>query len=198
MSRLTRAEAESLLKPHYERFHSCVRPAWDDYISKYPPEVRMIHTPRTKANILRDHMVERARQAFENVPNVRLLTQRGYFLVHVEGKALLRFKKLGKNRRSRNYPTKQAIAFMDNLPLDGIPESTRLDVGYQLNDPQTTIAAVLISCARWQGTEYVINLEVELQSSIPQVHEITPSQHAETQVHPKVGELKKMKNEASS
>lgn len=198
MSRLTRAEAENLLKPHYERFHGCVRPAWDDYISKYPPEVRMIHTSRTKANIVRDHMVARACQAFEDVPSVRLLTHRGYFLVHVEGKVLLRFKKLGKNRRSSNYPTKQAVAYMDNLPLDGIPESTRLDVGYQLNDLQTMIATVLINCPRWQGTEWVIDLEVELQSSIPQVHEITPSQHAETQVHPKVGEPKKMNNETSS
>src|SRR5438445_13761716 len=117
MPRMPKPDAEALLGPHGPTLVECVRGGIDDYFTGYSPAVRVVHSRRTRANIIRDHIIQRAMAAFANVEGVnrvRNATKGRYTLLSIEGRALLRFKYLGPTKRSRNYKTPLAKAFMDN------------------------------------------------------------------------------------
>jgi hypothetical protein len=180
-------EARKLFEPYIEIIKRCVRPAWDAY-ETYPAGLRAIHTTRTKANVIRDHMVDLALREFNGLPGVSTVIRRGYILIYLQGKALLRFKKLGRGKAklSRNYPTKQARDFASNSALiPDLPSATRFDVGYSLNSLKTWWETISISCP---GLEpYSFDIEFFGTSSlfagaIPK--EITPAT-SETVVRPR-------------
>jgi hypothetical protein len=179
MPKMPKPDAEALLGPHGPTLVECVRGSVADYFSEYPASVRVIHSRRTRANIIRDHMIHRAQIAFANVGGVNLVryaTKGRYTLLSVEGRALLRFKYLGTNKRSRNVKTQLAKAFTNNqvaiaqLP----PEATRFDVGYTWNMLQTTAHEVSISCPTPTGVEYVIDLWIDTQPETLSITEGVP------------------------
>ena len=139
MAILTRDEAEAVLAPYMERLNRCVRAGWEFY-NHQPDNLRITCTTRTRAGIVRDAMVEFAKREFDGDPDVQFVTNRGLFLVLIRNQILVRFKKLSPVFRSSNYPTQQAVRFMNAmLSLDGVPAAMRCDVGYVLNDLQTEI-----------------------------------------------------------
>jgi len=198
MTRMLKAEAEKLLAPYFETFCKCVEEAWNDYPAEYSAKVRVIHTTRTKANIINDHMVYRAWKEFSERPGVRVIMQRGQVFVLI-GKALIRFKKLGRDGRARNYPTKAATRFSENqLPLVGLPDhAIRLNAGYVTNRLQTQIKKILIACPRGlRDVDYVLDIWFQPDAGILALPEITP-QPSETIVLPKVDTMEIAKNGAS-
>jgi len=163
MPRMPKPEAETLILPHGPMLVECVRGGVDDYFTEYSPVVRTVHRRRTRANIICDHIIQRAMAAFGGVAGinrVRNATRGRYTLLSIEGRALLRFKYLGPKKRSRNVKTQLAKDFTNNqVNIDGLPaEATRFDVGYVWNALQTQILEVLVSCPTPTGVEYVISL----------------------------------------
>ena len=190
-------EALRFFDPWFDVIKRCVGPACDLYNKEYSPEVRAIHTTRTKANIIRDHMVDLAFREFSNLAGVKILLKRGYFLILLKGKALLRFKKLGRNRRSSNYPTKQARDFANGRLIPDIPSAARFDVGYVPNALNTTWKTVSIACL---GLEpYTIDIQVSGTPPLANMAtpEITPRLSRETQVRPRTGTEKPKKKTSS-
>jgi hypothetical protein len=90
--------------------------------------------------------LQRVRAYFGKIDGITFIENRGWTLVGVDGRVLLRFKKLGKDKRSSNYPTAQQQKFAFQFELPGFPpEAARLTVGYQLNNLQTEIERILVT-----------------------------------------------------
>jgi hypothetical protein len=195
---MTKDEAEELFSPYLETICNCIEPAWNDYFTKYSAEVRVVHTPRTRANIIHDHMVYRAWREFDGKPGVRVVRARGYVLLLIQNRALIRFKKLGKDGKARNYPTRSALTFAGNLlPMEGLPEeAARYNAGYVLNKLQTGIKDILISFQIGREVEYVLNIWFEPKAGMLTFPEIT-TPPIETEVRPKVDTVERQKNAAA-
>ena len=96
-------------------------------------DVLLEHSKRTAANCIYDHMVAECERRFFARPDIKLLEIRGLklWLIGRDEHAVIRWKKMDEDGRSRNYPTKQAKDFDLQLPLTGLPETpTRITVGY--------------------------------------------------------------------
>ena len=163
MPRMPREEAEELFQPYGSALVECVLGAVDDYFTQYAPRLRAAHSPRTRANIIRDHIIERMIATFSEMGGVNIVrnaTKGRYTLLSVQGRALNRFKYLGPRKRSKNVRTKLARAFTNNQAvIEGFPpEATRFDIGYTWNFLQTAVQSVSISCPTPTGVEYVIEL----------------------------------------
>jgi len=104
-------------------------------------------------------MVAFAREFFVGDENIRIFSKRGLAVVNIKDVVLLRFKKLDNNKRSRNIPTTQQYLFRAQLDLPGIPsELTHLEAGYVLNELQTGLDGVYITCPNKNRLEWFIDL----------------------------------------
>ena len=156
---MTKEEAEPLLRSYQSVFREIVSTAWKEYISIFSEDIRCDTDPRTRASFVFDRMVKHARRLFDGKKGVRIDNQGDIFLVVLYEKLAIRFKKLNKDKRSRNYPTQQTIDFYEQLGLPNMPtKATRLVVGYQLNNLETEIEAILIVCPNGSGNAWYIEL----------------------------------------
>lgn len=165
MAKLLKGNAELILENHLPKIQRCVESGFDDYIKKYPVELRMVHEVRTKAGNVRDHIVAKARNEFEGTIGVSIIENNNLFILDFEGALLLRFKKLKKNLLPSNYPTKQQICFdfqNENAiqnELAGIPANLPiLTAGYVPNCLWTGIDEVSIVYAYGGKIEWNIDL----------------------------------------
>lgn len=120
-----------------------------DYSSNYT-ETRHIHSRRTRANLLRDHVVDHARVIFDNrqAEGIYVIeTPNGLFCVKFDGKALgiegciiVRFKKLDKRKQTRNILTKQAINFSEQKVIVLVVQPRLLGLVWHHDEPEKTHA----------------------------------------------------------
>jgi hypothetical protein len=137
------------LQPHRERLRGVIQNAFLEWTS-LPPEQLVDRSARTRASWIFDGMVKHARASFVGVPGVELRERRNMFFLEMDGKVLLRFKKLDRNRKVSNIPTAQQLRLLNQefvqLELNGIPRKLIiLNAGYQLNPLQTDIENLLVT-----------------------------------------------------
>lgn len=126
------------------------RAAHATYRSYKPTSIFAIHSARTQANCIYDHMVDEAVTKLAGFKNIRQVESKGLKLWLFDDHTAARWKKMDEDGKSKNYPTKQAKDFDYGRQLDGLPPApTRISVGYFLDPTQTAIARVQI--ARMKG-----------------------------------------------
>ena len=154
---LSKEEAEFILAPHKLRLQNCIESAWNDLhrLKEYLPH---IVTPRTRANLMHDFMVSHARNEFDGVKNVRLCDMNGLFLLILEERINIKFKKLNDDKMPSNIPTQQNDFFMQQLDLPGIESANNLIAGYELNTLATDLHEITITCPMGNRNEWYINL----------------------------------------
>jgi hypothetical protein len=140
--------AKSILNPHLDSFLTIIKEAWGSWeeLGEKAPELRAPLSARCRASFIYDHIAYRARSRFDGIQGVRLEERRGFLLLHIDNKVTIRFKKLDAKNRTRNVPTQQQIRFSLQLEMEGLPKSTRLVAGYKLNDVQTAIQQIAVTC----------------------------------------------------
>jgi hypothetical protein len=112
----------------------------------YAPEVLLEHDVRAAAACTYCHMVAEADRRFLGRAGITTLDVRGLKVWLVGDSAIIRFKKMDEDGRTRNYPTKQAVKFDKGDPLPGLPEpATRLSIGYLLDLTQTQFVRTQIA-----------------------------------------------------
>jgi hypothetical protein len=143
--RLSRDQALEVLTPHAERLYRIGTTPFASWQSEYPNLA--LHTPRTRANVLYDLMVNQARIEFRGIRGTAIIDPpSGVVLLDIDQQVLIRFKKLDDDSLPRNYPTLAAKDWDIGEDLPGIPSSPqRLSLGYRLNRLQTTVKDVMVS-----------------------------------------------------
>ena len=113
-----------------------------DYASSenYSSSAKLDHGPAVRAAIRNSHIVARAGRAIMAQPDlgIRFEFRRGQPLFIVNDQVRIKFKKFDRALLSRNYPTRQAIAFLDQrFPDFEAPEVENMVVGYRANSAET-------------------------------------------------------------
>jgi hypothetical protein len=126
-------EIISIVEPHKQTFTLCWRSAFFDYATKYD-ETRIVHSPLTRALLLRDHCLDHVRQNFADKPYVTFVEKpNGLFCVEmsgrhlgIEGSVAARLKKLKPNMLTSNFPTRQSGLWDTQGPVFGVPAQLEL------------------------------------------------------------------------
>lgn len=139
---LSEAEAPAVLGPYAGGLRACVLEAFGHYTTSVIPVIPALATRTTRANLLHDLILDRMRTRW---PDLMHTARRRCFL-RVSPQVLLQVKKLNADRLPSNYPTRQALQFAAQRPLQGFPASTRLTLGYSLNHWGTEVTDVTVLC----------------------------------------------------
>ncbi len=137
---IKKEDADKILSPYYEILKKCIFSGWQDYMENYSMSGYR-YAIRTKACIIRDHIVGHIKDNFSNTPGVKPREFRdGLFLLEIEKRWNIRFKKLDCSLRPSNYPTIQTTMFNDQqlfkrgqqLVFEGMdtPRPVYLNAGY--------------------------------------------------------------------
>jgi hypothetical protein len=103
---------------------------------------------RSRANLVYDYVADEARRTLSNVEGLTLTEERGFVLVNVENRLLVRFKKFNRRMGTSGIPTRQQLQFAhQQLALDGLGPMTQLVVGYLLDDFELDISRVAVTCS---------------------------------------------------
>lgn len=124
----------------------CLDNAWVKYEATFRPVVPLCSSIGM-ANILRELVIQEVRERFVGVTGVDVHdnTTGGRFLVDIDRRLLLSFKKLTKNFRTANNPTETSKAFDRQERAKGVAERPRVTVGYQLGHYGTSIAGTWLA-----------------------------------------------------
>src|ERR1044071_1383275 len=116
--------------------------------------------PRTRASIIRDHIVSHAREAFDSVRNVVVIDKRnGLFCLEVKGLVVVRFKKLNNQMRTSNIPTQQALAFEKQMSLPEIPhDATHINAGYLPDKLWTNLKGIFVAAPNGKKIDWFVEI----------------------------------------
>jgi hypothetical protein len=157
---VSKEKAESVLQPHFDSLLDIVNGAWRDWeeLGTLAPHLRAPLSNHCRARFVYDHIVRRAKLAFEGKPGIRLEEKRGFLLIHIQNILTIRFKKLDSKLRASNIQTRQQILFSLQMDIPGLPRSTRLVTGYRLDELQIAIEQIAVTCPNGNKLEYVIEI----------------------------------------
>ncbi|MCK5608768.1 hypothetical protein KAR91_43220 [Candidatus Pacearchaeota archaeon] len=161
---MTRAEAEEVIGSHVGQIGDCIRYGWgaNQQMAMKDPDTCKAFGVRTRACMVHDLIVEKAKAIFRGAAGVMTYMEEGIFTVDFYGKLRLRFKKLNTDLRPHNIPTKQQQMFGQQT-LFG-PESTKVTAGYVLDRTELSIAAMHIVC--WDNNEKLWNWPLPVVKAI--------------------------------
>lgn len=151
MRPINEEEARQHLTPYIRRLSTAVKNSVNNYFSgsEYA-SVRHKHSARTSASICHDEIKAAIIREFEGDTSVTFMNKKGLFLVVVEGIVVLRFKKFNKDQLSSGIETQQMMAFnhqeAQQLELPDMPPNGLLHIGYRVNNLQTGLEGVYVTC----------------------------------------------------
>ena len=153
---ITRSRAQTDLGIYHMRLSRCVQAAIQEFIDALGDQL-YFWRPGSQANVLRDYIVRNIKREFpDGVDGIRHQERRGLFLLYISDAYVLRFKKLGRGRRTMNHPTQLSLDFLLQQPLQLFPDlapALHLNVGYH---PGATLASstVWITCPNGDALEW--------------------------------------------
>lgn len=152
----SRSRAQADLATYRTRLSSCVQAAIAEFIDVLGDQL-YFWRPGSQANVLRDYIVRNIKHEFpDGVDGIRHREKGGLFLLYISDAYVLRFKKLGRGRRTMNIPTQLSLDFLLQQPLQLFPDlapALHLNVGYH---PASTLATstVWITCPDGDALEW--------------------------------------------
>lgn len=154
--------AEEILRPYLDLLAEPFPAAWKRWsdLGEESPEVRRHLSSRARASMLYDWAASRARLIFLGLePDVRLYDAYGFLLLGFQDQLYLRLKKFQNKRLlTSGIQTQQQMTFAGQQPLAGFPSSTNLVLGYQLNEFQTEIGRMAITCTTFNRRHWLIDV----------------------------------------
>lgn len=184
---LTLEQVEIIVGPYKGDIWECLQGGATDYVNDYTKRQRLIHSDRSKANIRRDHIVERVRSRFDNKPGATTKEIHQLFLLLISGvidaagtvgTVAIRFQKVDDGKCVNG--TQQAFQFYNQTPITdvnqeetpGIPSAaTYLVASYALNDLGTAVKSTLLSCPEAVGS-YVWHISLSEDDVLAPVYDL--------------------------
>jgi hypothetical protein len=159
--------AKETLRPHFDKLQECYDKAFEEL--KEHITINPNLTERTKANIVRDAIVENVRIQFNDLSEFKIIeankSSEGLVVLLIEGKIALRFKKLNtKNGFTvSNNPTDQSRNLLNqNLELsDGLDtfKPIFVNAGYILNKTGMNYSSLHLVCNYGEKILWDINID---------------------------------------
>lgn len=129
----------------FEDFDAITRYGMATY-QNYDALHRLEHDSRAVASCIYSHMAAEADRRWMGRPRLVHKVINGLKVWLVDDYAVIRFKRMDEDGRTRNYPTKQAKQYDRGMPLPGLPlEADRLTVGYFPNPTETEVERVQVA-----------------------------------------------------
>jgi hypothetical protein len=173
--------AEAVLAAHMDALGTLFPTAWDQWeaFGEALPEQRMQCCVRTRASMISNFAATTARTVFEGkAPAVALHDGRKFLLIEFDSQLCVRLNKfLSGTRHMGGISTRQRQAFAAQEPLTGLPESTNLVLGYEVNRDGTQIASMAISCSTHGRLNWEIDVPLPGQAVVlaPPMPDSAPS-----------------------
>ena len=191
---LSAEAAERRLKTHYQRLDKCIRGAWTAFLRDYGHK-RHILSPRSIASIIFDEIINRAQAEFSGIAGVLPKTQNNSFLLYIGEDIVIRFKKIGRDGRCRNIPTRQQNLIDLQIALPGMQKGTMLQAGYMLDDLRQNLLSTMIVCQYAKRVVWAINLAGPAENQIAPISmKPAPQPPKQPRFESKTGEVKKDKS----
>jgi hypothetical protein len=108
-----------------------------------------------QATFLSQHFYYFASVNMDGDPRIRFRKDQLQRYIVVDERLILRFKKFDVNLRARNYPTEHARHWVTQIPLKGLPEVERLELGYRPDLTGTAIQYAFIILPHGEINEWV-------------------------------------------
>lgn len=129
---MTKEEAQRVLDRYHPLFVEAIQAAWGNWL-KVKEDNPMVG-PRARASLVFDFITEEMRRRLVDYPGIRMVHVRGIEMFLIGDAVVVRMKKANARGRTRYTPTQQALAFMRQLPLPGVPVVARINVGWALGE----------------------------------------------------------------
>jgi hypothetical protein len=143
---ITEMQVLANLDGYNNKIQKCIQNAVQHYQEKLSDEAAII-SQSTKANYIRDLIVENAQKTFYGDPNVSVIRQRGMivFVFSTDPHIILKFKKFNKRNRVAYSRTMQAFAFLNQEEelFPSYQKQVHLHAGYKWNETGTTIECLI-------------------------------------------------------
>jgi hypothetical protein len=169
-------QAQLDLQPYIDRLRRCVEDAIKTFLADQAAHLHLMRVG-TQANVLRDYIVANIRAEFpEDEAGVSHSTRNQLFLLNIQNRYFLRFKKLDRRLRTRNIPTQLSLDYLLQRPLVLFPTlepATHLNVGYQ---PGMTLASssFWITCPDGDVLDWKLSLTEPVEPTPLRVLSPTP------------------------
>lgn len=162
--------AEVILTPHMDALGTLFPIAWDQWeeFGVKMPALRMQCCPRTRASMVSNFAATAARATFDGMaPTVALHDGHKFLLIEFDSQLCVRLNKfLSGTRHMSGISTLQRQAFGAQEPLTGMPESTNLVLGYEVNPDGTQIASMAVSCSTYGKLNWEIEIPLPGQAVV--------------------------------
>ncbi|MFS8973894.1 hypothetical protein PO002_05170 [Cupriavidus necator] len=134
-------EVRKVVQPLFEDFQHIYRSAWKDWLAS-PVASRMQHK-RVRANFMWNQLISHAKVRFDGRAGVRVDTKSNWDGVLINEQFFIRMKKAESSLLSRNYPTRAALAFHDQIQ-DLFGGVARLELLYVLSSDETEVEQIVL------------------------------------------------------
>ena len=142
MSLAEQNKVQEVLGPYHADIARIVLGAWNEWLNIQGAVTQPL-CDRSRANLVWDLMVQRARAMFDGNNSIRIFDHNQTCFFVIGGSVLLRFKKADQQGFSRNYPTQTALSFYDR-EVDMFDAPLRVEVVYVLDRLASTISSIQI------------------------------------------------------
>lgn len=162
---ITKDSAERAIRPFADQLVAVVEAAFSDWLKN--PYASQMQTTSFRAHAISNQLLANAKRIFDGVDGIRVDSVPHYTGLLVGRDIFIRMKKADERMLSRNYPTKSALAFIDqNRELFG--GLARLELVYQLDGTGTAVDRVVLMQRHKSSVVWIIDLfgEAPMQQNL--------------------------------
>lgn len=160
---LHKEEADALLGTYYPRIVEAIYNGFEDYLDlmRYRSERGKMtdYHARTIASLIHDNIAMSISRQFIDEPAVIAKEFNGIYGLLLEGKLLIRFKKLNEDYSTSNIQTRQTISYDNQESIEGFPEiPTFLYCGYVPDETWSSIKNIYLICREGNDNRWIKDL----------------------------------------
>lgn len=152
---ITQAAAEQALNQFSDDFAYIVESAWKDWLEG--PYTAQMQRKAVRAMVVWNQMLAHAKRRFEGRDGVRVEMFKPWEGILVGNDIFIRMKKADEKLLSRNYPTRSALAFVDQTE-DMFGGVVRLELVYLVDKSETCIERIVLVQRHKKSVVWMIDL----------------------------------------
>lgn len=152
---ITQAVAEQAITPFTEDLVHIVQTAWIDW--RDGPFAAQMQRKSVRAMMVWNQMITHAKRRFDGRDGIRVETFAPWEGILLGTNVFIRMKKADEKLLSRNYPTRSALAFIDQTQ-DMFGGIVRLELVYLLDDSETSVDRIVLVQRHKKSVVWMIDL----------------------------------------